>query len=126
LRDKKRATGGVRQPTNTAGLSEQEVNDIAASFQDAVTDILTIKAIEACGRERAKTLVLGGGVISNRQLRKKMIAAARENGVKLHLPMKRLCLDNAAMVAGLGEALYKKGVKSGLRITAESSSTYSG
>ncbi|MDD5679683.1 MAG: tRNA (adenosine(37)-N6)-threonylcarbamoyltransferase complex transferase subunit TsaD [Candidatus Omnitrophica bacterium] len=95
----------------TAKLSNQEIDDIAASFQDAVTDILVRKAIEATRRERVKTLVLGGGVTANSELRDKMIEAARDNGIKLHLPLTKLCLDNGAMVAGLGGALYRKGVR---------------
>lgn len=108
----------------TAGISEQEINDVAASFQGAVTDILVKKAIEAVRRTGAKTLVLGGGVTANEELRTKMTAAAQYNGIKLHLPVKRLCLDNAAMVAGLGGALYRKGIRSDLNITAEPGSAY--
>lgn len=108
-----------------AKLSAEEINDIAASFQDAVTDILVRKAIEAVRREKVRTLVLGGGVTANSELRDKMVDAARDNGIKLHLPAKKMCLDNAAMVAGLGGALYKKGERSDLYITAGSSSVYS-
>lgn len=96
---------------STAKLGVQEINDIAASFQDAVTDILTDKAIRACRQEGMQRLVLGGGVIANTQLRGKISGRATESGIELLLPQKRLCLDNAAMVAGLGEALYKKGGK---------------
>ena len=91
-----------------AKLSEREVNDVAASFQDTMTDILTEKAIEACRQERVKRLVLGGGVSANAWLRKKIARRALESGIKLFLPEKKLCVDNAAMVAGLGSALYKK------------------
>ncbi|MDP3789976.1 MAG: tRNA (adenosine(37)-N6)-threonylcarbamoyltransferase complex transferase subunit TsaD [Candidatus Omnitrophota bacterium] len=105
-------------------LSRQEVNNIAASFQDAVTDILVKKALEAVRREKVSTLVLGGGVTANSVLRDKMAERAQYNGVKLYLPPVKLCLDNAAMVAGLGGALYKKGVRSDLYITAQSSSSY--
>ncbi len=102
----------------------QEVNNIAASFQDAVTDILVKKAFEAVRRQKVRTLVLGGGVTANSILRDKMADQAQYNGVKLHLPPMKLCLDNAAMVAGLGGALYKKGVRSDLYATAQSSSVY--
>ncbi len=54
-----------------------------------------------------------------------MADAAQYNGVKLHLPAMKLCLDNAAMVAGLGGALYKKGARSDFYMTAQSSSVYS-
>lgn len=114
----------LRDTVRAAKIAGQKVNDISASFQDAVTDILVKKAFEAVRREKVKTLVLGGGVTANSVLRAKMADAARYNGVRLYLPPMKLCLDNAAMVAGLGGALYKKGVRSDLYMTAESSSTY--
>ena len=92
-------------------MGDGEKADIAASFQDAVTNILTDKAIRACRQEGMRRLVLGGGVIANTQLRRKISGRATESGIELLLPQKRLCLDNAVMVAGLGEALYKKGGK---------------
>lgn len=107
-----------------ARLRDEEINDIAASFQDAATDMLTEKAILACKRKGIRRLVLGGGVTANSQLREKMLSRTMENGIKLFLPAKRLCLDNAAMVAGLGGALYRKGLKSDLFITAHSTGTY--
>ncbi len=111
-------------PALAAKLSRQEINNIAASFQDAVTDNLVKKTVEAVRRTGVRTLVLGGGVTANLNLRKKMSAAAKCNGIEIHLPPLKLCLDNGAMVAGLGGALYKKGVRSDLYITAESSGTY--
>lgn len=114
----------LRDRLKKGPLTSKEVNDITASFQDAVTDILTKKAILACEREKVSTLVLGGGVTANEELRAKMAAAGRCKGIKLHIPIKKLCLDNAAMTAGLGGALYKKGVRSDLYVTAESNSAY--
>lgn len=92
----------------TQGLENREIDDIAASFQDAITEILTEKAIVACRQEGVRRLVLGGGVSANTRLRGKIERRAIENSIRLFLPSKRLCLDNAVMVAGLGGALYKK------------------
>ncbi|MBU4376073.1 MAG: tRNA (adenosine(37)-N6)-threonylcarbamoyltransferase complex transferase subunit TsaD [Candidatus Omnitrophica bacterium] len=114
----------LRDRLKKGKLAAKEINDIAASFQDAVTDILTKKAILACERERVYTLVLGGGVTANEELRRKIAGATQYSGIKLYLPLKKLCLDNAAMVAGLGGALYKRRVISDLGISAESSSIY--
>ena len=107
-----------------AGLGDREISNIAASFQDAMTEILTEKAIAACRQEGVRRLVLGGGVSANTQLRKKIQGRAIENGIKIFIPSKRLCLDNGAMVAGLGGALYKKGIRSNLYITAASTGDY--
>jgi len=115
---------GSRSKGPETKISQRQINNIAASFQDAVTDILVKKAFEAVRREKVRTLVLGGGVTANSILRDKMADAAQYNGVKLYLPPMKLCLDNAAMVAGLGGALYRKGVRSDLYITAQSSSVY--
>jgi N6-L-threonylcarbamoyladenine synthase len=120
------ASSSAKPPRKEKGpaVSRREGNDIAASFQDAVTDILVKKAFEAARREKVRTLVLGGGVTANSMLRDKMAERAQYDGVKLYLPPMKLCLDNAAMVAGLGCALYKKGVRSDLYIVAQSSSVY--
>ncbi|MBL7070637.1 MAG: tRNA (adenosine(37)-N6)-threonylcarbamoyltransferase complex transferase subunit TsaD [Candidatus Omnitrophica bacterium] len=118
LRDKHILSGDKNKPDQIArltnNLGHKEINDIAASFQEAVTEILTEKAIAACQREGMRRLALGGGVSANTQLRKKLSARTVQNGIRLYLPQKRLCLDNAAMVAGLGAALYKKGRRCGL------------
>ena len=103
-------------------LGYKEINDIAASFQDAITEILTEKAIAACKKTNVRRLVLGGGVSANTQLRKKISNRAAENRIRLFIPSKKLCLDNAAMVAGLGGALYKRGKRSDFFIGAHSTS----
>jgi len=83
------------------------VSDMAASFQEAVVDILVKKSIAACKKKRIKTLVLGGGVASNSRLRYKLNNQARKEGIKLYIPSVELCLDNAAMIAGLGYHLNR-------------------
>ncbi|MDD5431790.1 MAG: tRNA (adenosine(37)-N6)-threonylcarbamoyltransferase complex transferase subunit TsaD [Candidatus Omnitrophica bacterium] len=97
---------------------DQEL-DIAASFQETVIDSLISKAFLACKVKKIKTLVIGGGVAANNRLRNKFFESAKAQGVKCFFPPKLLCMDNAAMVAGFGYRLYKKGHKSGLYLNAE-------
>jgi N6-L-threonylcarbamoyladenine synthase len=89
-------------------------SDIAASFQESAIDTLIRKSLSACKLKRTSQLVIGGGVVANARLRDKFSAAAQKTGIKLQFPSLQLCMDNAAMVAGLGYRLFKKGHKSGL------------
>jgi len=84
--------------------------DVAASFQEAVVDVLTRKALAACQELAVDTLLIGGGVAANSRLR--VLAAERcsRAGVHLRIPRPGLCTDNGAMVAALGVALVQAGV----------------
>jgi len=88
-------------------VPDDAVNDICAGFQDAVCDMIADKALLACRKKRCATLVVGGGVSANMALRARLTAEAAKWRVDLYFPPMKLCLDNAAMVAGLGTALYK-------------------
>ncbi len=90
------------------------INDICASFQQAVCDMLIEKALLACRKKRIRSLAIGGGVSANNILRTKLSEEAQRWGITVYFPPMELCLDNAAMVGGLGEALYKKHGPSGL------------
>jgi len=94
-------------------------SDIAASFQEAVIDTLIHKALFACKQKKVKSLVIGGGVVANSRLREKFGAIFKREGIICYFPSKELCLDNAAMVAGFGYQLFKKGKRSGLDLTAD-------
>ncbi len=85
-----------------AHFTEREVADLAASFQAAVVDVLRIKLRRAAKLTGAKTLILGGGVSANSALRAAATDLAAKLGATLRLPELRFCLDNAAMIAGLG------------------------
>jgi N6-L-threonylcarbamoyladenine synthase len=88
-----------------AGLSSQYVADLAASFQEAVVDVLVAKCLSAlrnCGRT---TLCVGGGVAANARLREKLGEAAQAEGFALVIPPIALCTDNAAMSAIAWELL---------------------
>jgi len=100
-------------------LSSGEKADISASFQEAVTDTLVKKAVLACKIKKSNRLVIGGGVAANRCLRSKFLAAAAENNLNCYFPPAQLCMDNAAMVAGLAYQLFRKGHRSELTLTAD-------
>ena len=107
------------QGTGTEGLDESRVNDICASFQEAVVDVLVQKSLRACEEFGTKTLIVGGGVAANSRLRERLIQEGIERGMEILFPSKGLSVDNAAMIAGLGGALFKKGYRSGLSFTAQ-------
>ncbi len=100
-------------------LDEGLVRDICYAFQEAALDALVEKACLACDMKGVKTIVVGGGVAANSRLRQKLSETASFSGIKVYFPEKRYCLDNAAMVGFLGEALYKRGHRSDLYLTAE-------
>ncbi len=81
---------------------EAPVADLAASFQEAVVDVLAIKAARAIDEVDARALVLGGGVAANSALRQRMCAVADARGIECHLPSMSMCTDNAAMIAAAG------------------------
>lgn len=89
---------------------EIPVNDVAASFQEAVCDVLTAKAIAAARDLGTGTLLLGGGVAANSRLRELAQERCYAAGIGLRLPSRRLCTDNGAMVAALGSHLVAAGV----------------
>lgn len=76
--------------------------DIAASFQDAVTDVLCEHTIEAAQKTNNKTIALAGGVAANSALREKMMRLAKEKGINVLYPEPALCTDNAVMIACAG------------------------
>lgn len=85
------------------------VNDVAASFQEAVTDVLTRKALLACKENDVHDLVIGGGVAANSRLRAMAEERCEKAGVRLRVPRPGLCTDNGAMVAALGAQMVAKG-----------------
>lgn len=85
------------------------VADVAASFREAVVDVLVTKALAACRDLGVPRLLLGGGVVANARLREVAAARAAEAGVELRIPPLELCTDNGAMIAALGARLVIAG-----------------
>lgn len=85
------------------------VADVAASFQEAVADVLTAKAVRACRDEEIDSLLIIGGVAANSRVRSLAAARCAEAGLTLRIPPPRLCTDNGAMVAALGSLLFDAG-----------------
>ena len=83
--------------------------DVAASFQDAVTDVLCEHTIEAAKQNNMNTIALAGGVASNSDLRAKMKSMAEKNGISVLFPPPILCTDNGAMIASAGYYAYLNG-----------------
>src|SRR5689334_21030447 len=85
------------------------VADVAASFQEAVCDVLVAKALDACREHGVETLVIGGGVAANSRLRAMAAERCAPHGITLRVPRPKLCTDNGAMVAALGVHLVAAG-----------------
>lgn len=92
--------------------------DIAASFQNAVTDALCEHTIEAANRRGSKTIVLAGGVASNSALRDKMQKMAGAQGIAVLYPPPVLCTDNAVMIAAAGYYEYISGTRADMKLNA--------
>jgi len=97
------------------------VEDVAASFQEAVADVLVTKARRAAKQHGAKGLCLAGGVAANSRLREKMAQAAENDGLRAFLPSRAMCTDNAAMVAAAGWWRLRADGPSGLDVGADPS-----
>jgi tRNA N6-adenosine threonylcarbamoyltransferase len=80
-------------------LSKQERTNIAASFQQAVVDVLVEKSRQAMARTGLKRLAVGGGVAANRALRTGLEKMTSEESAEVFIPPLKLCTDNAAMAA---------------------------
>jgi N6-L-threonylcarbamoyladenine synthase len=87
------------------------VADVAASFQEAVADVLTRKAVDACQATGVDQLVIGGGVAANSRLRALAAQRCEAAGIRLRVPRPGLCTDNGAMVAALGADLMAAGAE---------------
>ena len=98
------------------------VEDVCASFQEAVVDVLTTKAVMACEDTGAQTLLLGGGVAANSRLRELAEQRCADKGIELRVPRFALCTDNGVMIAALAAQLIHEGAQpSGLDTATDTS-----
>lgn len=92
-----------------AAGEELPIADVAASFREAVVDVLVTKALDACAEHGIPRLLLGGGVVANRRLREVAAERCAAAGVTLRIPPLELCTDNGAMIAAVGAMLVARG-----------------
>lgn len=111
---------GVLNYINKCKMSNTpfEDADIAASFQQAVVDVLVKKTIRLCKNTGIKKVAMAGGVSANSFLRYEMEKACAENGFKLNVPKPILCTDNAAMIGCAAYYEYIKGARNDLSLNA--------
>lgn len=99
-----------------------DVADVAASFQEAVCDVLVRKALDAATTHGIEDILIGGGVAANTRLRAMATERAEAKGIRVRVPRPGLCTDNGAMVAALGAELVTRGrTPSALDLPADSS-----
>ena len=105
---------------NSCEMKGEEINkaDIAASFQEAVVDVLVSHTIEGAKQLGFKKIAMAGGVASNSVLREEMKEACERRGFKFYHPSPILCTDNAAMIGAAAYYDYKKGLISDLTLNA--------
>ena len=115
----------MKGENKVGSMSQQQIADIAASFQAAVIDVLIKKTQRAAERIGAKTILLGGGVAANNQLRTALqqMCESAEPPKKLLVAPKQYCTDNAVMVASLAYHKFKAGLFADLTLEPKASSS---
>ncbi len=103
-----------------AGKGEVPIADVAASFQFTVVKALVKRAIACATDYKLDTIVVGGGVAANSELRETLTQVAAEKGIKVLFPPLMYCTDNAAMIACAAVAQFEKGARSPLTVGARS------
>jgi N6-L-threonylcarbamoyladenine synthase len=101
-------------------VTQELRQDVAASFQRTINEVLVQKLVEACETKQAGLAVLAGGVACNSALRAAARAACEQRGIRLLIPSPSLCSDNAVMVAVAGTIRLKSGESSPLELSASS------
>jgi N6-L-threonylcarbamoyladenine synthase len=110
----------VRSHVQKHGVPEgQALADLCASFQEAVADTLSAKAVAAARRLGIPQLVLCGGVAANSRLRALTLERGAERDIRVFLPPPRLCTDNGAMIGVAGHEAFRRGVRPGAGLAVD-------
>lgn len=97
-----------------APFDSNELNDFCASLEEAITTPLCQKTINAAKKYNISQIAIGGGVAANTCLREKISTMGQENGIKVYLPPKKHCVDNAVMIAKAAHVRFAQGKRSQL------------
>ncbi|HEV8681592.1 MAG TPA: tRNA (adenosine(37)-N6)-threonylcarbamoyltransferase complex transferase subunit TsaD [Actinomycetota bacterium] len=97
------------------------LEDLAASFEEAVVDVQVQKTMAAAAEKGVRTVLMGGGVVANTRLRERMSEEAQRRGLRLLYPSRELCTDNAAMIASAGHFRMARGEISSLDVSVDPS-----
>lgn len=112
---------GLERKGPVERLPDETVKDLAASFQEAVVEVLVTKALWALDKTGSVNLVCAGGVACNSRLRTRLDEMARDKGIRLFIPPAHFCSDNGAMVAAAAYHMVKKGIRGELSMNARPS-----
>jgi N6-L-threonylcarbamoyladenine synthase len=122
----RRIVDGARAEEGISGdpalpLPGARIAELAWGFQASVTDVLVTKTIRAARAAGARSIVLGGGVAANGELRARLLEAAGSLGIPVVIPRPGLCTDNGAMIGAAGARRYTAGERAGLDLDARPS-----
>lgn len=101
-------------------FTAEDLSDIAASYQEAIVDVVVEKTIKAAEDHSINRIVVCGGVAANSRLREKFTLEASKRNIGLFIPPVILCTDNAAMIAVIGEMMLKNGRRDSMNLNAVS------
>ncbi len=95
-------------PRTSSNEGEYSLEDLVASFQEAVVEVLAAKTVKAAEMQKVSDVAVVGGVAANRRLRERLEQETGARRLNLHLPPLRYCTDNAVMIAAAGYSVWKR------------------